>query len=83
MNVRKSKIVKVGYTQSSSGISSEGPKEVDMARLKSPYEQLGDVVDERGGHIDVVRDMGKKRTVDIEMAPWDQVNAKSRVASMV
>ena len=81
--IRKSKIVKVGNAQSSIGISSGGPQEPDMAWLKSPYRRLEDDGDERGGPNEVIRDLGIKRTVDVEMATWDQLNAKSRVASMV
>ncbi|CAF9928118.1 hypothetical protein IMSHALPRED_007390 [Imshaugia aleurites] len=82
MKVRKSKIFRVGNAQSSTGISSVGPQEDDMAWLKSPYQQLGEEGSDSNGQKDVVRDLGTKRTVDIEMATWDQINAKSRVASM-
>lgn len=54
-----------------------------MEWLKSPYQKLGEEWYEKSGHTDVIRDMGSKRTVDIEMATWDQLNAKSRVASMI
>ena len=55
-----------------------------MAWLKSPYQQLGDEARERvSGGEDVVRDLGSKKTVGVRMASWDQLNAKSRVASMV
>ena len=53
-----------------------------MAWLKSPYQPLGEQEYKRSRQTDVIRDMGSKRTVDIEMATWDQLNAKSRVASM-
>ena len=81
--IRKSKIVKIGNAQSSIGISSGGPQEADMAWLKSPYRQLDDEGDEKGGPKEVIRNLGIKKTVDIEMATWHQLNAKSRVASMV
>lgn len=83
LNVRKSRIFKVGNVQSSTGISSGGQQEDDMEWLKSPYQKLGEEWYEKSGHTDVIRDMGSKRTVDIEMATWDQLNAKSRVASMI
>ena len=83
LNVRKSKIFKVGNAQSSIGLSSGGQQEDDKDWLKSPYQKLGEEEYERSGKTDVIRDMGSKRTVDIEMATWDQLNAKSRVASMV
>ncbi len=83
LNVRKSKIFKVGNVQSSTGISNGGQQEDDMDWLKSPYQKLGEEGYERSGRTDVIRDMGSERTVDIEMATWDQLNAKSRVASMV
>ena len=82
MLVRKSKIFRVGNAQSSTGISSAGPQEDDMAWLKSPCQQLGDEGCDSNVQKDVVRDLGTKKTVDIEMATWDQINAKSRVASM-
>lgn len=81
--IRKSRIVKVGNAQSSIGISGGAPQKPDTAWLKSPYQQLGDEEGEKGGPMDVIRDLRVKRTVDIEMATWDQLNAKSRVASMV
>lgn len=81
--IRKSRIVKVGNAQNSIGISGEGPQEADKVWLKSPHGQLGDEEGERAVPIDVIRDLGIKKTVDIEMASWDQLNAKSRVASMV
>ena len=80
---RHLKITKVGNAQSSTGISNSGTQEEDTAWQKSPYEQLGEDGKEEGERKDVVRDMGSLRKVDIELASWDQLNAKSRVASMV
>ena len=83
-NVRRLKIVKVGNAQTSIGISSGAPQEEeDIAWLKSPYQHLGEEGNYRSEREDVVRDLGTMRTVDIEMATWDQLNARSRVASMV
>ena len=65
------------------GIGSGVPQEADMAWLHSPYEQLGDEGEVRSGEVDVVRDLGSKKTVGIRMASRVQLNAKSRVASMV
>ncbi len=56
--------------------------EVDMDFLKSPYERLGEVEEGKSDGRSVVRDLGSKRTVGIEMASRDQLDAKSRVASM-
>lgn len=82
-NVRKSKIVKLADVQSSTDINSGRPQqEEDMAWLEGPYQRLDEHGNERAGQKDVVRDLRTKRTVDIEMATWDQLNAKSRVASM-
>lgn len=82
-NVRKSKIVKLADVQSSTDINSgRPPQEEDMAWLEGPYQRLDEHGNERAEQKDVVRDLGTKRTVDIEMATWDQLNAKSRVASM-
>lgn len=83
-NVRRLKIVKVGNAQTSIGISSGAPQEEeDIAWLKSPYQHLGEEGNYRSEREEVVRDLGTMRTVDIEMATWDQLNARSRVASMV
>ena len=82
MLVRKSKIFRVGNAQSSTGFSSAGPQYDDLAWLKSACQQLGDEGSDSNVQKDVVRDLGTKKTVDIEMATWDQINAKSRVASM-
>ena len=92
--IRKSKIFKLGNVQSSTGISSSSsnnnnnnsssgsgglPHEaVDMEFLKSPYEQLGD---EESG-MSHVRDLGSKRTVDIEIAARHGLNTKSCVARL-
>ena len=83
--IRKSRIFKVGSAQSSLGTGSGVvPQDVDMAWLKSPYQQLGDKPGERSvERQDVVRDLGSKKAVGVRMASWDQLNAKSRVASMV
>ena len=80
---RRLKITKVRNWQSSTGISSSDTQEEDAAWQKSTYEQLGEDAHEEGARKDVVRDMGSFRKVDIELASWDQLNAKSRVASMV
>ncbi|CAD6592815.1 MAG: hypothetical protein ASARMPRED_006731 [Alectoria sarmentosa] len=80
---RHLKITKVGNAQSSMGISNSGTQEEDAAWQKSLYEHLGEDGIEDGERKDVVRDMGSLRKVDIELASWDQLNAKSRVASMV
>ncbi|KAF6234091.1 hypothetical protein HO173_007510 [Letharia columbiana] len=83
-NVRRLKIVKVGNAQTSIGISSGTPQEEeDIAWLKSPYQHLGEEGNYRSEREDAVRDLGTMRTVDIEMPTWDQLNARSRVASMV
>ena len=82
VHVRRSKIFRVGNAQSSVGISSTCPKEEDMPWPKSPYQQLGEEESDWNWQKDVVRELGTKKSVDIEMATWDQVNAKSRVASM-
>ena len=83
-NIRKSKIAKLANVQSSTDIDSSGPpQEENMAGLRSPYQRLSENGDERGEPKDVVRDTGTKRTVDIELETWEQLNAKSRVASMV
>lgn len=77
------KTARVGKTQSSTGIHSEGQEEEDMAWLQSPYQQLGDRRNEGSEPDDVVKSLGTKRKVDIEMPAWDQLDAKSRAASMV
>ena len=82
--VRKSRLFRVGSARvSSCGVSGGDPQDVDMAWLKSPYQQLREDGDKRGGEENVVRDLGSRKTVGIRMASRDQLNAKSRVASMV
>lgn len=49
-----------------------------MEFLKSPYRQLGD---EESG-VSVVRDLGSKRTVGIEIAARHGLNTKSCVARL-
>lgn len=99
--VRKSRIYKVGHVQNSTGIGTGDLQEVDMAWLKSPYQQLaeeenkrstrediirqqlGEEENERSTREDIIRDLGSKKTVGIEVATRVQLNAKSRVASIV
>lgn len=83
MVVRKSKIFKVGNAQNSIGIGGTDLQEADMAWLDSPYQQLGEEESNRKTRQSVIRELGSKRSVGIEMATRDQLNAKSRVASMV
>lgn len=67
--------------QSSTEISRGGQEEQFMAWAKSPYQQLRDEGNEGSERKAIVRDLGMKREVDIEMASWDPLNARSRVAS--
>ena len=83
MVVRKSKIFKVGNAQNSIGIGGSDLQQADMDWLNSPYQQLGEEENKKGARQSVIRDLGSKRSVGIEMATRDQLNAKSRVASMV
>lgn len=80
-DIRRLKIVKVNNVQSSTEISRGGQEEQFMAWAKSPYQQLRDEGNEGSERKAIVRDLGMKREVDIEMASWDPLNARSRVAS--
>ena len=81
-HVRKSKIFRIGNAKSSTGISSEGPQEVHMAWLNSPYQPLGEEESERTRRQSVIRDLKSKRTVDFEMVTRNQLNTRSCVASI-
>ena len=79
--VRKSRIFKIDNAQST---VDTGPIEEAMARLKPPHRQVAGIGNDASEGDDVVRrDLEKKRMVVIKTASFDQLNAKSRVASMV
>lgn len=82
-HVRKSKIFRIGNAKSSTGINSEGPQEVHMAWLNSPYQPLGEEENESTRRQSVIRDLRSKRTVGFEMVTRNQLNTRSCVASIV
>lgn len=55
----------------------------DLARLKSPYERLGEATNEPCGQEARVGRMGIRKTVDIELASWDGHIAEKGRTSIV